>query len=115
MVRVDELSEEQLTELLEGLQEEEDSEAKVVNGTRLKDAQTQVQSDTVEARKLIITDPQERIKALRKLVNWEKSNATPEQREEFMNKVLIPYSHVFALHAEEVSEAKDVQFKVETT
>ncbi len=32
-----------------------------------------------------------------------------------MNKVLNPYSHNFALHPEEVSDAKDIQFKVETT
>ncbi len=67
LVRVDELSEEQLTELFEGLQEEEDSGAEAVNGAGRKDAQMQVQSgaqDTVEARKLIITDLQERIKAL---------------------------------------------------
>ncbi len=47
--------------------------------------------DAVEAQKLIVTDPVERNQLLKKLVNWEKSNATDAQKEEFLNKVLIPF------------------------
>ncbi len=53
--------------------------------------------NAVEAQKLVLTDPVERNWLLRRLVNWEKSNATDVQKEQFLNNVLIPYSHIFSV------------------
>ncbi len=102
LVRVDELPEKQVAELFGALKEKECTdapsseppaeEAEANTGAGLSFASVTSQasdSKPVEAQKLVVTDPQERIQLLRKQVNWEKSNATNEQKEEFFNKVLI--------------------------
>ncbi len=48
-------------------------------------------------------------------MDWDKSNATAEEKERFITEVLLPYSHVFSLHEEEIDLAKDVAFRIETT
>ncbi len=84
LVRVDELPEDQVTELFKGLEDDEQKSSS--SGSRSQDdGMSQPDTPTVDAKKLVVTDPQEQIKQLRKLVNWEKSNATPDQKEEFMN------------------------------
>ncbi len=94
MVRVYELPEDQVAELFQGLGEDE--KKSFSSGPGGQDISTSTpDTHTVDAKKLVVTDPQERIRQLRKLINWEKSNATPDQKEEFMNRVLIPYANIF--------------------
>ncbi len=81
---MDELPEEQVAELFKGLEEDEKKSSSSGPGSQDAGMSTP-DTPTVDAKKLVVMDPQERIKQLRKLVNWEKSNATPDQKEEFMN------------------------------
>ncbi len=76
MVRVDELPEEQVAELFKGLEEDEKKSSSSGSGSQ-DVSMSQPDTPTVDAKKLLVTDPQEWIKQPRKLVNWEKVKCYP--------------------------------------
>ncbi len=117
LIRVDKLPSDHLEDYLEpksalhiwklqGQQMESDMAVPTCNPPPTVDA---------EARKLMITDMKEHETLICKLVNWDQSNAMPEQCEQFLTEVLIPFSHVFSLDEHEISEAEGVEFKIDTT
>ncbi len=51
---------------------------------------------------------------MREKINWEKLNASLEEKELFVKEVLIPYNHVFSLGEWELGQMHLAKFKITT-
>ncbi len=69
----------------------------------------------MDAQNLIYTDLKRREQIICEKINWEKSNASPEEKERFVKEVLIPYNHVFSLDDWELGRMHLAEFKIPTT
>ncbi len=117
LIRVDELSEDQVKEHFSQYADEEIElvpESKQSSGKSPLLPQGQKFFAT-DAHKLIYLDPKRREQIIHEKINWEKSNVTPKEKERFLKEVLIPYNHVFSLDERELGKTHLAEFKITTS